>query len=126
MPSTKGTLQHLQNYGLMSRESLDAWRKTYRYYIPLHRDEAHPDSANHPIGRGSASGAMPPNGAPANQQVTNILGHIAMQREAALTRGEKNHVMRKLYLMVRRIRFRTCGRVGEVPMIDTIDKATSS
>ena len=59
-----------------------------------------------------------------NQQVTNILGHIAMQREAALTRGEKNHVMRKLYLMARQNPLPDVWKVGEVPMIDTIDKAT--
>ena len=56
-----------------------------------------PDSANHPIGQGSASkGDTAKRRTGSNQQVTNILGHIAMQREAALTRGEKNHVMRKL------------------------------
>jgi hypothetical protein len=39
------TLQHLDDYGLMSKESLNAWRRTYQFYVPLHRDEAHPDSA---------------------------------------------------------------------------------
>ena len=121
----EGTLQHLQHYGLMSRESLDTWRKTYRYYVPLHRDEAHPDSANHPIGQGfSVKGDAAKRRTGSNQQVTNILGHIAMQREAALTRGEKNHVMRKLYLMARQNPLPDVWKVGEVPMIDTIDKAT--
>lgn len=80
----------------MSRESLDAWRRTYRYYIPLHRDEAHPDSGSHPVGQGFAvKGDAAKRRTGSNQQVTHILGHIAMQREAALTRGEKNHVMLK-------------------------------
>ena len=33
--------------------------------------------------------------------MTHILGHIAMQRETAITRGEKNNVMKSLYLMAR-------------------------
>ncbi|WP_273703308.1 LPD38 domain-containing protein [Candidatus Accumulibacter vicinus] len=121
----EGTLQLLQSYGLMSRESLDTWRKTYQYYIPLHRDEAHPDSVNHPIGQGfSVKGDAAKRRTGSNQSVTNILGHIAMQREAALTRGEKNHVMRKLYLMARQNPLADVWKVGDVPTIDTIDKAT--
>jgi LmbE family N-acetylglucosaminyl deacetylase len=121
----EGTLQLLQNYGLMSRESLDTWRRTYRHYIPLHRDEAHPDSVNHPIGQGfSTKGDASRRRTGSNQQVTHILGHIAMQREAALTRGEKNNVMRRLYLMARQNPLPDVWKVGTVPTTDIIDKAT--
>ena len=44
----EGTLHLLPDYGRMSRECLDVWRRTCRYYIPLHHDEAHPDSTTHP------------------------------------------------------------------------------
>jgi hypothetical protein len=50
--------------------------------------------------------------------VTHILGHIAMQREAALTRGEKNRVMLKLYLMARQNPLPDVWKVGAVPMKD--------
>ena len=120
-----GTLKLLDTYGLMSKESLKEWRDKYRYYIPLHRDEAHPDSVNHPIGQGfSTKGDAAKRRTGSNQKVTHILGHIAMQREAALTRGEKNHVMLKLYLMARQNPLPDVWKVGAVPTIDTIDKAT--
>lgn len=47
-----GTLDVLEKYGLMDKATLDTWRNTYQHYIPLHRDEAHPDGASHPIGQG--------------------------------------------------------------------------
>ena len=97
-----GTLSMLEQYGLMSRESLDNWRKAYQYYVPLHRDEAHPDSASHPIGQGfSTRGDAARQRTGSTAKVTHILSHIAMQREVAITRGEKNNVMKSLYLMVR-------------------------
>ena len=94
------TVDQLQRYGLMDKETLDAWRSTYKFYVPLHRDEAHPDATSHPIGQGfSTKGDAAKRRTGSNEKVTNILGHIAMQREAALTRGEKNRVAKKLYLM---------------------------
>ena len=85
-----GTLQHLQNYGLMSRESLDAWRKTYRYRPS--RCTATKRTRIVPIirsARFSVKGDAAKRRTGSNQQVTNILGHIAMQREAALTRAKR-------------------------------------
>lgn len=94
------TLQTLENYGLMNAETLDAWRKTYQHYVPLHRDEAHADSKAHPIGQGfSTKGDASKQRTGSNEKVTNILGHIVMQREAALTRGEKNNVVKRLYVL---------------------------
>ncbi len=94
------TLTALKDYGLMDAQTLELWTKTYQHYVPLHRDEAHPDSTSHPIGQGfSVKGDSGKRRAGSNAKVTHILGHIAMQREAALTRGEKNMVGQKLYLM---------------------------
>lgn len=94
------TLQELQDYGLMKKDVLDAWRATYKHYIPLHRDEAHPESKAHPVGQGfSTKGDASKQRTGSNEKVTNILAHIAMQREAALTRGEKNNVAKRVYLM---------------------------
>jgi hypothetical protein len=121
----EGTLQALERYGLMDKAALNTWRNTYQHYVPLHRDEAHPDSASHPIGQGfNVRGDASKRRTGSNQEVTNIFGHIAMQREAALTRGEKNRVMQKLYLMARQNPSPDIWAVGKVPMIDTIDKAT--
>jgi hypothetical protein len=121
----EGTLQTLERYGLMDKAALNTWRNTYKHYVPLHRDEAHPDSASHPIGQGfNVRGDASKRRTGSNQEVTNIFSHIAMQREAALTRGEKNRVMQKLYLMARQNPIADIWSVGKVPMIDTIDKAT--
>ncbi|UBQ44632.1 LPD38 domain-containing protein [Comamonas thiooxydans] len=96
----EGTLQTLQGYGLMDGKTLNAWRKTYQHYVPLHRDEAHPDSKAHPIGQGfSTRGDAAKQRTGSKEKVTHILSHIAMQREAAITRGEKNNVAKRLYVL---------------------------
>ncbi|WP_374638875.1 LPD38 domain-containing protein [Hydrogenophaga sp.] len=94
------TLDDLEAYGLMDKATLNAWRSSYQFYVPLHRDEARPESDRHPIGQGfSVKGTGVKSRVGSNEKVTNILAHIAMQREAVLTRGEKNNVVKKLYLM---------------------------
>lgn len=96
----EGTLRTLDDYGLMDKATLNAWRDAYQHYVPLHRDEANPDSKAHPIGQGfSTKGDAAKKRTGSNEKVTNILSHIVMQREAALTRGEKNNVVKRLYLL---------------------------
>lgn len=119
------TLDALQSYGLMDAQTLQAWRSTYQHYVPLHRDEAHPDSASHPIGQGySVKGDAGKRRAGSNAKVTHILGHIAMQREAALTRGEKNMVGQKLYLMAAQNPDPDWWQVDRPPKTRTVDSST--
>lgn len=119
------TLDTLEKYGLMDKSALDAWRGTYQHYVPLHRDEAHPDSVGHPIGQGfSTKGDASKRRTGSNEKVTNILAHIAMQREAALTRGEKNRVAKKLYLMAAQNPDPDVWTVDKPPMIKTVDRET--
>lgn len=55
---------------------------------------------SHPIGQGfSVRGEASKRRVGSNQKVTNILTPIVMQRESAITRGEKNSVAKMLYLM---------------------------
>lgn len=115
------TMAELEKYGLMDKASLDAWRNAYKFYVPLHRDEAHPDSTSHPIGQGfSVKGDASKRRVGSNQKVTHILGHIAMQREAALTRGEKNNVAKKLYLLASQNPDPNLWAVDKVPKIKTV------
>ena len=94
------TLDLQLQYGLSDRETIRAWQSKYKHYVPLHRDEAHPDSKSHPIGQGfSVKGQESRRRVGSGAKVTNILAHIAMQRNAAVTRGEKNIVAKKLYLL---------------------------
>lgn len=119
------TLKLLEQYGLMDKASVDAWRAAYQHYVPLHRDEAHPDSGHHPIGQGfSVKGDASKRRTGSNEKVTHILGHIAMQREAAITRGEKNNVTKKLYLMAAQNPDKDFWLVDKPPMIKTVDKGT--
>ena len=97
-----GTLNALDQYGLMDKASIKVWRDEYQHYIPLHRDEAHSDSKAHPIGQGfSTKGDAAKQRVGSNEKVTNILSHVLMQRESALTRGEKNNVVKRLYLLAK-------------------------
>ena len=119
------TLEALEKYGLMDKATLDAWRSTYQFYVPLHRDEAHPDAVSHPIGQGfSTKGDASKRRTDSNEKVTNILAHIAMQREAALTRGEKNRVAKKLYLMAAQNPDPEIWSVDKPPMMKTVDRET--
>ena len=115
----------LARYGLMDRASLSAWGNAYQHYVPLHRDEARPETGSHPIGQGfSVKGNASKQRTGSTEKVTNILAHIAMQREAALTRGEKNHVVKKLYLMAAQNPDKDFWEVDAPPMIKTIDSRT--
>lgn len=119
------TLDTLEDYGLMDKATLNAWRKTYQHYVPLHRDEAHADSDRHPTGQGfSVKGQSAKRRVGSGESVTNILAHIAMQREAALTRGEKNHVVKKLYLMAAQNPDDEYWQIDAPPEIKTIDSST--
>lgn len=119
------TLDTLEDYGLMDKATLNAWRKTYQHYVPLHRDEAHADSDRHPTGQGfSVKGEAAKRRVGSGESVTNILAHIAMQREAALTRGEKNHVVKKLYLMAAQNPDDEYWQIDAPPEIKTIDSRT--
>lgn len=119
------TLDALEGYGLMDKTTLNAWRKSYKHYVPLHRDEAHADSDRHPTGQGfSVKGQAAKRRVGSGEPVTNILAHIAMQREAALTRGEKNHVVKKLYLMAAQNPADEYWQVDAPPQIKTIDSRT--
>lgn len=94
---TKGTRQMLVTEGLEKQDTIDAWEKAYKTYVPMFRDEA--ESGNpHPTGNGmSVRGSSSKRATGSTKQVTNILAHVLMQREAAITRAEKNRVAVSLY-----------------------------
>jgi len=122
------TLDQLERYGLMSRADLDAWRQTYQHYVPLHRDDANPDSASHPTGSGfSVRGdAAKSRTGSAKAKVTNILAHIAMQREAAITRGEKNAVAKRLYVLAGQNPDSDLWTLDKAPTLTRLDPATGT
>ena len=93
---TKGTRQLLVSEGLESQQAIDAWEGAYSNYVPLFKDEA--QGVSHPIGQGmSVRGSSSRRATGSTGEVTNMLAHVMMQREAAITRAEKNRVGLALY-----------------------------
>lgn len=94
---TSGTRKLLVSEGLEKQETIDAWEAAYKNYVPMFRDEAE-SGAPHPQGMGFAvKGSASRRATGSTKQVTNMLAHVLMQREAAITRAEKNHVAMALY-----------------------------
>lgn len=94
---TAGTRTLLVAEGLEKQETIDAWQKAYKHYVPMFRDEAE-SGTPHPQGTGFAvKGNASRRATGSTKQVTNMLAHVLMQREAAMTRAEKNRVALSLY-----------------------------
>ncbi len=94
---TKGTRDLLVSSGLESQSTVDAWTSVYKNYVPLFKDEAMETPA-HPIGSGmSVTGKTTKRATGSTGEVTNMLAHVLMQRESAITRAEKNKVAMSLY-----------------------------
>lgn len=96
---TSGTRRLLVDEGLEKAETIEAWEKAYQNYVPMFRDEAE-EGRPHPTGSGmSVRGSASKRATGSTKEVTNILAHVLMQREAAITRAEKNRVAVALYGM---------------------------
>lgn len=101
---TKGTLDLLVSYGLETQQTVDTWRRTYGSYVPLKRDME--SDANYSgafgLGNGTGSGfdvrgAASKRALGSKRTAIDILANVAMQRERAITRGEKNRVSQGVY-----------------------------
>lgn len=96
---TKGTRELLVAEGLEKADTVKAWEGAYKHYVPLFRDES-AETPGHPIGSGiSVTGTSSKRATGSTKEVTNMLAHVLMQREAAITRAEKNRVAMSLYGM---------------------------
>lgn len=95
---TAGTRAMLVAEGLEKQETIDAWEAAYQNYVPMFRDEAETAMPPHPQGAGfQVKGSASKRATGSTKEVTNILAHVLMQREAAITRAEKNRVALALY-----------------------------
>jgi hypothetical protein len=96
---TSGTRKLLVDEGLEKAETIASWEAAYQNYVPMFRDEAE-EGRPHPTGSGmSVRGSASKRATGSTKEVTNILAHVLMQREAAITRAEKNRVAVALYGM---------------------------
>ena len=117
-----GTKQVLLQYGLESPDTIAAWERTYKNYVPLHREDM--ESVT-PIGMGfSVKGAASKRAMGSQRKVTDVLAHLALQREAAITRGEKNRVGLALYGLALQNKNADFWEADKVPMMSHIDDKT--
>lgn len=101
---TKETTDTLVRYGLETQETVDTWRQTYSHYVPLMRDMEADDNYSGALGLGqgtgqgfSVRGSAAKRAMGSERGVIDILANVAMQRERAIVRGEKNRVAQSLY-----------------------------
>lgn len=94
---TKGTRDILVGEGLEKQDTIDAWTGAYQHYVPLFKEEGD-GGVPHPQGQGfTVKGSASKRSTGSTKEVTNVLAHVLMQREAAITRAEKNRVGLALY-----------------------------
>lgn len=97
---TKGTRELLVNEGLESQDAISAWEGAYKFYAPLFKNETETGMYSHPQGSGfTAKGSSSKRAMGSEGEVTNMLAHVFQQREAAITRAEKNRVAMSLYAL---------------------------
>jgi hypothetical protein len=98
----KETQDLLIQYGLEKPETIAAWREKLPFYVPLKRD---PDELDYVtpgsgLGQGFATrGNFSKTATGSYKTVVDVLANIALQREAAIIRGEKAKIGRALYAL---------------------------
>jgi uncharacterized membrane protein len=98
---TRKMQDELVEYGLESPETIATWRDMFSFYIPLNRVDADFDTSK-AMSQGagySTSGASAKSrtGSTKDVNVNEILANLAIQRERAIVRAEKNRVAQALY-----------------------------
>jgi hypothetical protein len=101
---TKRTTDLLVSSGLESQDTINKWRQTYGSYVPLMRDMESDDNylgaMNLGMGTGqgfNVRGSASKRAQGSQRDVVDILANVAMQRERAITRSEKNRVSTAVY-----------------------------
>lgn len=85
------TRQTIVDYGLEARDTVDGWAAMFKHYVPLQREEH--DGEGMGIGQGfSIRGKEAKSRTGSTAAVSDILANVALQREKAIVRGEKNRV----------------------------------
>ncbi len=84
------TRQMYADYDLESQSTVNGWGKMFKHYVPLMREDK---DGGMGIGQGfSIKGKETKGRTGSTRKVVDILANIAMQRERAIVRGEKNRV----------------------------------
>jgi hypothetical protein len=92
----------LVSSGLEKQGTINNWRETFPFYVPLNREEDELDFVNASSGMGqgfAVSGSFTKAAIGSFKTVKDIIGSIALQRERAIVRAEKARVGRALYAL---------------------------
>lgn len=82
------------DYELESQDTVNSWDSMFKHYIPLQREEKEGSPG---IGQGfSIKGRETKGRTGSTRKVVDILANVALQRERAIVRGEKNRVAQAL------------------------------
>ena len=97
---TKGTRKLLVDSGLETQETIDNWEKTFPFYVPLKRGDI--DYAYTAGGMGTGQGFdvrgdFSRRAMGSERDATDVLANIAMMRERAIVKSQKNRVAQALF-----------------------------
>ncbi len=97
---TKGTRSLLVKSGLESKDTIGAWEAAFPGYVPLHREDVDFQYTTSSTGTGQGFDVRGPFSRRAmgsKRKVVDILANIAMQRERAIVKSNKNRVAQAVY-----------------------------
>lgn len=118
------TRQLYADYGLESADTVKGWGAMFKHYVPLMREDK---DGGMGIGQGfSIKGKETKGRTGSIRKVVDILANIAMQRERAIVRGEKNRVAMALVGLVKTSPNTDFWQVGPPPMEKVYDPKTDS
>ena len=97
---TKGTRNLLVDSGLETKETIENWEKTFPFYVPLKRGDI--DYAYTAGGMGTGQGFdvrgdFSRRAMGSEREATDVLANIAMMRERAIVKSQKNRVAQALF-----------------------------
>jgi len=93
----ESTQKLLVESGIEEQSTIDAWNKTYKYYVPLNREEQDFVFGATGTGKGiSSRGGISRRASGSLRQVGDIFTNIALQRERAIVKSEKARIGRAL------------------------------
>jgi GNAT superfamily N-acetyltransferase len=97
---TKGTRNILVDSGLETKEVIKNWEATFPFYVPLKRDDI--DYAYTAGGMGTGQGfdvrgSFSRRAMGSEREATDVLANIAMMRERAIVKAQKNRVAQALF-----------------------------
>jgi hypothetical protein len=118
------TRQLYADYNLESQDTVSGWGKMFDHYVPLMREDK---DGGMGIGQGfSVKGKEVKGRTGSTRKVVDILANIAMQRERAIVRGEKNRVAAALVGLAKANPNNDFWHVGPPPMHKVYDPVTDS